>query len=219
METKAAKTLGIIVGCFICCWFPFFTMYLVTAFCDDCIPKMAFSIIFWLGYCNSAINPFIYAAFSRDFRGAFKKIICKMLCRRPAQDPPRGIFMALHPRNVGLGPAAVSLHSVAQQSQNRSIGPWAKRESWVLAKTLKVCKVVQPLECKYNGRKVLCKQTSAAVLWEHFSTALHYEFSSVLGRINSNFPNHCFFPRENSFLVFECEICLLFFLLNLGFEP
>ena len=109
METKAAKTLGIIVGCFICCWFPFFTMYLVTAFCADCIPKLAFSIIFWLGYCNSAINPFIYAAFSRDFRGAFKKIICKMLCRRTTHEPPRGIFMALHPRNVSLGVAAVAV--------------------------------------------------------------------------------------------------------------
>jgi octopamine receptor len=60
METKAAKTLGIIVGCFICCWFPFFTMYLVRAFCVDCIPAVLFSVIFWLGYCNSAINPFIY---------------------------------------------------------------------------------------------------------------------------------------------------------------
>ena len=68
METKAAKTLGFIVGCFICCWFPFFTMYLVTAFCEECVPPLAFSVIFWLGYCNSAINPFIYAAFSRDFR-------------------------------------------------------------------------------------------------------------------------------------------------------
>ena len=106
METKAAKTLGIIVGCFICCWFPFFTMYLVEAFCQDCIPQLAFSISFWLGYCNSAINPFIYAAFSRDFRGAFKKIICKVICRH-TQEPPRGIFMALHPRNVSLGAAAL----------------------------------------------------------------------------------------------------------------
>lgn len=119
METKAAKTLGIIVGCFICCWFPFFTMYLVTAFCADCIPKLAFSIIFWLGYCNSAINPFIYAAFSRDFRGAFKKIICKMLCRR-TPEPPRGIFMALHPRNVTLGAAAVAVAAGAQNNTTQN---------------------------------------------------------------------------------------------------
>lgn len=89
METKAAKTLGIIVGCFICCWFPFFTMYLITAFCEDCFPALAFSIIFWLGYCNSAINPFIYAMFSRDFRNAFKRILCKFLCNR--NQPPEGV--------------------------------------------------------------------------------------------------------------------------------
>ncbi|XP_030753860.1 octopamine receptor Oamb-like [Sitophilus oryzae] len=80
METKAAKTLGIIVGGFICCWLPFFTMYLVRAFCADCIHPLVFSILFWLGYCNSAINPLIYALFSKDFRFAFKRIICKCFC-------------------------------------------------------------------------------------------------------------------------------------------
>ena len=121
METKAAKTLGIIVGCFICCWFPFFTMYLVTAFCHECIPDLAFSIIFWLGYCNSAINPFIYAAFSRDFRGAFKKIICKVFCRH-VEEPPRGIFMALHPRNVTLGAAAVAMAGANSVANNTAVG-------------------------------------------------------------------------------------------------
>jgi hypothetical protein len=97
VETKAAKTLGIIVGCFILCWFPFFTMYLVTAFCEDCIPPLVFSIIFWLGYCNSAINPFIYAMFSREFRGAFKKILCRLFCKRIRDEPNRrGVFMAFH---------------------------------------------------------------------------------------------------------------------------
>jgi octopamine receptor len=81
METKAAKTLGIIVGGFIVCWLPFFTMYLVRAFCgDDCIHPTVFSVLFWLGYCNSAINPCIYALFSKDFRFAFKRIICRCLC-------------------------------------------------------------------------------------------------------------------------------------------
>ena len=97
VETKAAKTLGIIVGCFILCWFPFFTMYLVTAFCEECIPPLVFSIIFWLGYCNSAINPFIYAMFSREFRGAFKKILCRLFCRKINNQPNRrGVFMAFH---------------------------------------------------------------------------------------------------------------------------
>lgn len=80
METKAAKTLGIIVGGFILCWMPFFTIYLIRAFCTDCINPVVFSVLFWLGYCNSAINPCIYALFSNDFRFAFKKIICRCLC-------------------------------------------------------------------------------------------------------------------------------------------
>lgn len=80
METKAAKTLAIIVGLFIICWLPFFTMYVVRAFCDNCIKPLLFSILFWLGYCNSAVNPMIYALFSKDFRFAFKQIICKCFC-------------------------------------------------------------------------------------------------------------------------------------------
>lgn len=80
METKAAKTLAIIVGGFILCWLPFFTMYMIRAFCQLCIEPLLFSILFWLGYCNSAINPLIYALFSKDFRIAFKTILYKCLC-------------------------------------------------------------------------------------------------------------------------------------------
>nr|ABI33825.1 putative octopamine receptor [Manduca sexta] len=80
METKAAKTLGIIVGGFVFCWLPFFSVYVVRAFCGECVTPIVFSILFWLGYCNSAINPLIYALFSKDFRFAFKRIICKCFC-------------------------------------------------------------------------------------------------------------------------------------------
>ncbi|XP_050049470.1 probable G-protein coupled receptor No9 [Dermacentor andersoni] len=78
-EAKATKTVGTIVGGFICCWLPFFTVYLVRAFCEHCIPNLLFSVFFWLGYCNSAINPLIYALVSKDFRMAFKRILCR--CR------------------------------------------------------------------------------------------------------------------------------------------
>ena len=74
-ETKAAKTLAIIVGAFIICWLPFFTIYLLGAFCHDCVSDIVFSVFFWLGYCNSALNPCIYAMFARDFRLAFKQLL------------------------------------------------------------------------------------------------------------------------------------------------
>ncbi|XP_073816583.1 octopamine receptor in mushroom bodies isoform X2 [Musca autumnalis] len=82
VETKAAKTLAIIVGGFIFCWLPFFTMYLIRAFCEQCIQPTVFSVLFWLGYCNSAINPLIYALFSHEFRIAFKRIVCRCVCTR-----------------------------------------------------------------------------------------------------------------------------------------
>ncbi|KAH0952861.1 hypothetical protein HN011_004293 [Eciton burchellii] len=91
METKAAKTLGIIVGGFIVCWLPFFSMYLVRAFLPNSIHPTVFSVLFWLGYFNSAINPCIYALFSKDFRFAFTRIICcKCSCMQRANTLRRG---------------------------------------------------------------------------------------------------------------------------------
>lgn len=81
-EKKAAKTVGVIVGCFIVCWAPFFTVYLVGAFCARCTPPaMLFHVFFWLGYCNSAVNPFVYGLCSREFRYAFKKLL-RCRCER-----------------------------------------------------------------------------------------------------------------------------------------
>lgn len=76
-EAKATKTVGIIVGGFILCWLPFFTVYLTMGFCGSCIPELLFKVFFYLGYCNSALNPLIYGMVSKDFRFAFKKILCR----------------------------------------------------------------------------------------------------------------------------------------------
>lgn len=81
--------VGIIVGGFIVCWLPFFTMYVIRAFCPTCIPSLLFSVLFWLGYCNSALNPCIYALFSRDFRFAFKRILCRCICQCEKKPPPQ----------------------------------------------------------------------------------------------------------------------------------
>ncbi|XP_011694658.1 PREDICTED: octopamine receptor beta-3R-like [Wasmannia auropunctata] len=73
-EHKAARTLGIIMGAFLLCWLPFFIWYLTTSLCGEACycPDTVVSVLFWIGYFNSALNPLIYAYFNRDFRDAFK---------------------------------------------------------------------------------------------------------------------------------------------------
>lgn len=76
-ERKAARTLAIITGSFVCSWLPFFIIAVVRPFCgDNChLPILLMSVIGWLGYFNSLLNPIIYTIFNPDFRKAFKKIL------------------------------------------------------------------------------------------------------------------------------------------------
>ncbi|XP_052101986.1 octopamine receptor beta-2R-like [Mytilus californianus] len=76
-EHKAAKTLGIIMGVFILCFFPFFSWYLITSMCKDLCPypPILGKILFWIGYSNSCLNPIIYAYYNREFRQAFKRLL------------------------------------------------------------------------------------------------------------------------------------------------
>ncbi|VVC33145.1 Neuropeptide Y receptor family,G protein-coupled receptor, rhodopsin-like,GPCR, rhodopsin-like, 7TM [Cinara cedri] len=76
-ENKTAQTLFIVVGGFIACWLLFFIAYLITPFlAKDTIPQFVMKWLTWLGWINSAINPFIYAFVSQDFRMAFWRLTC-----------------------------------------------------------------------------------------------------------------------------------------------
>ncbi|XP_002734956.1 beta-2 adrenergic receptor-like [Saccoglossus kowalevskii] len=72
---KAAKTLGVIMGCFVACWLPFFVMNIVSPLCGDCVPAMISIIFTWLGYANSAVNPFLYGCLNKEFKHAFKDLL------------------------------------------------------------------------------------------------------------------------------------------------
>ncbi|XP_068181742.1 alpha-2Db adrenergic receptor [Antennarius striatus] len=78
-EKRFTFVLAVVMGVFVLCWFPFFFTYTLRAICrDSChIPGALFNLFFWIGYCNSSVNPIIYTIFNRDFRKSFMKIICR----------------------------------------------------------------------------------------------------------------------------------------------
>jgi len=75
-ERRATVVLGIVMASFIGCWLPFFSVYPLSLLLDFSVPAPVFAVIFWLGYCNSALNPIIYTIFNREFRAAFRRMLC-----------------------------------------------------------------------------------------------------------------------------------------------
>ncbi|KAG1970711.1 alpha-1A adrenergic receptor [Pimephales promelas] len=75
-KKKAGKTLGIVVGCFVLCWLPFFLVLPISSiFPSHRPPDTVFKITFWLGYFNSCLNPIIYPCFSQEFNKAFQNVL------------------------------------------------------------------------------------------------------------------------------------------------
>ena len=101
-EKKAAMQLGVIVGAFILCWLPYFTLFMVVAYCSDadgqvCVNQTVFTSTIWFGYFNSTLNPILYPLCNANFKRAFKRMLG--LSSRNVEIPPQVI------NNLHGGPA------------------------------------------------------------------------------------------------------------------
>ncbi|CAF1598812.1 unnamed protein product [Didymodactylos carnosus] len=74
-QEKAFRQLILIVLGFMCCFLPYFILYMVVAFCGNCISNRLITMSTWLGYANSTINPFLYALSNEHFRRTFNRIL------------------------------------------------------------------------------------------------------------------------------------------------
>ncbi len=70
---KAAITLAVIVGVFLCCLTPYYVVSILFAFCEDCIPDKSWDIANCILWCNAALNPFLYAVTIVQVRRNFLK--------------------------------------------------------------------------------------------------------------------------------------------------
>ena len=80
IEIKLARTLSIVITCFIFCWGPFSALNLIAKYCNEITSckndiLIATPYLKLVQYVSSCFNPIIYTIRNREFRFTFHKLI------------------------------------------------------------------------------------------------------------------------------------------------
>ena len=70
------RVVGMVVLCFQVSWMPFFILQLMLIEDVTVTKVLVANFLVFLGILNSTINPFLYAWKNKQFRNAFKKLLC-----------------------------------------------------------------------------------------------------------------------------------------------
>jgi len=82
-DLKAAKTISIVIGTFVCCWAPFMVLGVCYAYSVK-VPFEFANITKWSTYCNALLNPLVYSFVDKQLRSLVIKV---MLCYNRNRDP------------------------------------------------------------------------------------------------------------------------------------
>uniref|UniRef100_A0A914QKH1 G-protein coupled receptors family 1 profile domain-containing protein n=1 Tax=Panagrolaimus davidi TaxID=227884 RepID=A0A914QKH1_9BILA len=110
-ETRATKLVATVMVVFLVCWLPFFTLNMVKVYklIFNTWPTELEGLFHWftaLGYLNSSINFFIYAAINQKFRSSFRRLVGLQRKRdKTWMLPPKELERRRHARyGCGCGP-------------------------------------------------------------------------------------------------------------------
>ncbi|EDV19462.1 uncharacterized protein TRIADDRAFT_4322, partial [Trichoplax adhaerens] len=81
-DIRIIAVLATIVGFFLICWLPFFINGLVLLFSPRLMSTVLYTASVYLSFANAAINPLIYAIFTRDIRHQICFLFCRPLASR-----------------------------------------------------------------------------------------------------------------------------------------
>ncbi|XP_051780708.1 trace amine-associated receptor 13c-like [Erpetoichthys calabaricus] len=79
-ERKAAKTLGIVMVVFLLCLSPMYFFLITNLFTNFSAPPIVPTILIWLVYLNSTMNPIMYALFYPWFQKSVKLLVTFKIC-------------------------------------------------------------------------------------------------------------------------------------------